>query len=168
MKQVKFMPTLPEAVYRRRLESEYAAISKSNYKFTVDPSKTTYEFTLQAEALHKTPSSQIAVRKNHKFRIALNRNYPYAGGFSVVWLTPIFHPNINDKDGKVCIHQLNEWSASQTILSLVKGIEHMLSHPNVKSPLNVEAGEYFYFHPELIENKFGNLEKQGKPRVLMK
>ena len=159
------MPQLPEAVFQRRLQAEFSEMQKAGFKFLANPSKMGYEIELKAKALQRVGSA-ISVRMEHKFRISLKRSYPYAGGFEVVWLSPIFHPNINDKDGKVCIHILNDWAASQTIAALVKGIEHMLTHPNVKSPLNVEAGEYFYFHPELIENKFENVERANKPKIL--
>jgi len=161
------MPTLPEAVFQRRLNAEYSELGKSGIRFTSDPSKMSYEIALSVKAYQKT-GGKITPRFDHKFRITINRSYPYAGGFDVVWQTPIFHPNIDDKTGKVCIHILNEWSGSQTLLSLVKGIEHMLKHPNVKSPLNVEAGEYFYFHPELMGMKFTDIEKPTKPRVVMR
>ncbi|MEK6954849.1 MAG: ubiquitin-conjugating enzyme E2 [Candidatus Micrarchaeota archaeon] len=160
------MPQLPDAVFQRRLSAEFDGMQKAGFRFSADPSKISYEVELKAKALQRIGSS-ISVRNNHKFRISLKRSYPYAGGFDVVWLTPIFHPNINDKDGKVCIHILTDWAASQTLAGLVKGIEHMLTHPNVKSPLNVDAGEYFYFHPELIDNKFDNLEKTSKPKIVL-
>ncbi len=159
------MPSLPEKVFQRRLDAEHQQMQKSGVKFAVNAEKTEYEITLKAKALEKR-GKEISVREEHKFQITLNRSYPYAGGFSVKWLTPIFHPNINDTDGKVCIHLINEWAAAQTLEALVQGITHLLTHPNVKSPLNVEAGEYFYFHPELIDNKFGSLERRNKPRIL--
>ncbi|MFH1442595.1 MAG: ubiquitin-conjugating enzyme E2 [Candidatus Micrarchaeota archaeon] len=159
------MPTLPEAVFQRRLNAEYSELGKSGYRVSANSSKTEYEISVNAKAYSKL-GGKISARFEHKFKIRINRNYPYAGGFEVVWLTPIFHPNIDDKTGKVCIHILNEWSASQTLLSLVKGIEHMLKHPNVKSPLNVEAGEYFYFHPELMGMKFEDIEKPNRPRLV--
>ncbi|MBI5224636.1 hypothetical protein HY989_02090 [Candidatus Micrarchaeota archaeon] len=161
------MPKLPEAVFQRRVLAEYQEMQKSGYKFSVNPDRTAYEISMEARALQKI-AGKLSVLTSHKFKIEINRNYPYAGGFSVVWLTPIFHPNIDNKTGKVCIHLLNDWAASQTIASLVKGIEHLLKNPNVKSPLNVEAGEYFYFHPELIEGKFQGIESgSGKPKIVL-
>jgi ubiquitin-protein ligase len=160
------MPTLPEAVFKRRLNFEIEELRKSKYRMEASQDMQKIEISINCKAYQKN-GANISPRFDHKFRISINRSYPYAGGFEVVWLTPIFHPNINDHDGKVCIHILNDWSASQTLLSLVKAIEHMLVHPNVKSPLNVEAGEYFYFHPELMGMKFEDIEKP-KPRVLVK
>ncbi|MFH0971726.1 MAG: ubiquitin-conjugating enzyme E2 [Candidatus Micrarchaeota archaeon] len=159
------MPTLPEAVFRRRLQAESEELKKSKYRVSASPDLQQFEISLNVKAYQKT-GSNVSPRFDHKFRITINRSYPYAGGFEVVWLTPIFHPNINDRNGKVCIHLLNEWAASQTLLSLVKAIEHMLLHPNVKSPLNMEAGEYFYFHPELMGMKFEEIEKPGRPRIM--
>ncbi|MFH1751210.1 MAG: ubiquitin-conjugating enzyme E2 [Candidatus Micrarchaeota archaeon] len=159
------MPQLPDAVFQRRLQAEYEGLKKEGLRFSADPSMMNFEISLSGKALQKV-GSNISVRTDHKFRIEIKRAYPYAGGFDVHWLTPIFHPNIDPKTGKVCIHLLNNWAASQTLASLIKGIAHMLTHPNVKSPLDVEAGEYFYFHPELIENRFENLENARGPKIL--
>ncbi len=161
------MPTLPEAVFKRRLHAESEELKKSKYRVSASLDNQQYEISLNVKAYQKN-GANISPRFDQKFRITINRSYPYAGGFEVVWLTPIFHPNIDGKNGKVCIHLLNEWAASQTLLSLVKAIEHMLLHPNVKSPLNVEAGEYFYFHPELMGMKFEEIEKTTKPRIVMR
>jgi ubiquitin-protein ligase len=88
----------------------------------------------------------------------LFREFPYPGGIEVWWDTPIFHPNI-DKDGRVCIQLLNEWSGMQSLVNVVEGLKRMVENPNPDSPLNTEAAKYF-------SEKKGNQTKETKPRII--
>ncbi|MFH0922483.1 MAG: hypothetical protein V1811_00315, partial [Candidatus Micrarchaeota archaeon] len=87
------MPSLPEEIWRRRLESEYGEMQASGLKFDANPDCTEYTLSLRGPGLAKDAGG-ITQRDRHSVLIALNRNYPYAGGIEVIWLTPIFHPNI--------------------------------------------------------------------------
>ncbi len=92
-------------------------------------------------------------RNRHSVLIDLLREYPYPGGVEVYWLTPIFHPNIREKDGAVCIQLVNAWRESQNLVSLVQGLYHLLENPNPQSPLNEEAARYYLEHPSLAQHK---------------
>jgi ubiquitin-conjugating enzyme E2 D/E len=88
-------------------------------------------------------------------QIALKREYPYAGGIEVVWLTPIFHPNIHPGDGKVCIQLLNEWSESQSVASLVKALRQLLVQPNPYNALDKEAADFFADRADEVNRVLG-------------
>lgn len=135
------MPTLPESIWRRRLQSEFEEMRQSGISFTVNPEKTEYIIQLSKKALQKQGNSIITVY-NHQVKITLKRDFPYPNSVEVYWLTPIFHPNIA-VDGKVCIQLINKWSENQTIKSIVLGLEQLIDNPNSLSPLNIEAAEYF-------------------------
>lgn len=139
---------LPENIWRRRLESELLAMQQSGEKFEISPDKTTYIVSLHGEGLVKD-GDNIAKRDNHSIEIDLLREYPYPGGIALFWLSPIFHPNIRAEDGAVCIQLINEWSETQTIVSVVKALKQMLANPNPQSPLNQEAANYFLQNPQL-------------------
>ena len=127
--------------------------------------KTEYTVTMHGPGLQKAGTSTLQ-RTDHKFRISLHRNYPYAGSLEVTWLTPIFHPNIRPTDGKVCIVLLTDWAPSQTILSVVQSVEHILSNPNPASPLDWEAAKYFKANPDALKNPNAHEQPPRGPRIV--
>mgnify|MGYP001606539720 CR=1 FL=1 len=135
------MPFLPEAIWRRRVDAEYTRLRDSGERFQVNADKTRYVISVAGPGLYKQGST-LTRRFNHDVEIVLKREYPYAGGIEVVWLTPIFHPNIRE-DGRVCIHLLNEWSEAQTLDALVNALRQLLKAPNYHDALNKEAADYF-------------------------
>ena len=136
------MPSLPEEIWKRRLESEYNEMSGSGLNFDASSDYAEYTISLRGPGFYRDFNG-IRQRDQHSVRISLNRNYPYAGGIEVVWLTPIFHPNIREEDGLVCIQLVNDWAENQTVASVVKALQHLLETPNSDDPLNYEAADYF-------------------------
>lgn len=158
-----FLPFLPESVFQRRLQAEYDEMRKSGLQFAATPDKTEYTVDLTAAGF-KRVSGQVQPISSHRFRVKIKRGYPYAGGLDVVWLTPIFHPNIRETDGKVCIQLVNEWSASQTIASVCRAIIQLLANPNPFSPLNIEAARFFDQNPDALKGKYA----YTRPRIISK
>ncbi|MFH1199560.1 MAG: ubiquitin-conjugating enzyme E2 [Candidatus Micrarchaeota archaeon] len=157
------MPFLPETVFSRRLQAEFAQMHASGLKFTASADKTEYEVSLDAPGF-KRVSGQVSPINSHRFTVKIKREYPYAGGLDVVWLTPIFHPNIREGDGKVCIQLVNEWTASQTIASVCAAIIQLLANPNPFSPLNIEAARFFDQNPQALSGKYA----YTRPRIISK
>ncbi len=155
------MPRLPESIWRRRLENEYSSLKTNKYLSNIEanPDKTEYHFSLNCKGYKKISDSVIPINR-HDVSIYLTREYPYAGGIEVIWDSDIFHPNIREKDGVVCIQLLNQWSESQTLSSVVDALVQMIENPNPYSPLNSEAAKYF---AKFIPNK----TLVGKPRVVL-
>jgi len=152
---------LPEAIWKRRLESEFQQMTASGENFEVNESKTTYIISIRGPGLFKNGDS-LQKRDSHSIQINLKREYPYAGGIEVTWLTPILHPNIRSEDGKVCIKLLNEWSEGTTLASLVKALKQLLEKPNPNDALNKEAADYFAMH----QNALNETTTTKKPRVI--
>ncbi|MBI5635729.1 hypothetical protein HY993_02080 [Candidatus Micrarchaeota archaeon] len=160
------MPQLPESIWRRRLENEFLALeSDGSIKFESNFDKTSYVISINSPALHQTPSG-LSKRFDNKVQIDLKRDYPYPGGLEVAWLTPIFHPNIRQIDGKVCIRLLNKWSASQTLTDIVKAIQSVLENPNPDDPLDREAADYFRQNPDAM--KASAAPEFKKPRIIIR
>jgi len=128
----------------------------SDEKFEVNSDRTQYLVSLTGRALAKI-DGKVADQNHHSIEINLFRSYPYAGGIEVVWLSPIFHPNIRPVDGAVCIQLVNKWAETQTVAGVVKALKQLLQNPNPESPLNHEAASYY---------KTGSLERKG-PRVVI-
>jgi len=136
------MPFLPEAIWKRRLESEHQELNAAGIDFESSQDNTTYLLRLRAPGYEKTQQG-IKERYEHEVRIVLQREYPYPGGLEVTWITPIFHPNIRASDGRVCLHLLTHWGAAITLAELAKGLVYILEHPNPADPLDKEAAVWF-------------------------
>ncbi|MFH0922462.1 MAG: ubiquitin-conjugating enzyme E2, partial [Candidatus Micrarchaeota archaeon] len=104
-------------------------------------------------------------RDFHSVQIDLLRSFPYPGSVEITWLTPIFHPNIREQDGIVCIQLINEWAAGQTIASVVNALKQLLKNPNPHDPLNRDAANYFIAHPDALSASAPAEVK--KPRIVM-
>ncbi len=159
------MPQLPETVWRRRVESEYAQLEQKGVRFNASADKLSYELFLHGPGLAANPDGSVKQVEEHRVRLTLNRGYPYAGGFELVWLTPIFHPNIRE-DGKVCIQLVNKWSAGQTISNIVDALVQLLENPNPDSPLNTDAARYFMEHPFVLSAQAPQARELKKPKIL--
>ncbi|MFA6049431.1 MAG: ubiquitin-conjugating enzyme E2 [Candidatus Micrarchaeia archaeon] len=159
------MPQLPETVWRRRVETEYLQLVQKGVPFTASADKLSYDFALRGPGLVADGNGEVRRVDEHRVRLTLNREYPYAGGFELVWLTPIFHPNIRE-DGKVCIQLVNKWSAGQTMANIVDALHQLLENPNPDSPLNTDAARYFMEHPNALSSSSPSAREIKKPRIL--
>uniref|UniRef100_A0A8C6SKG5 Ubiquitin-conjugating enzyme E2 C n=1 Tax=Neogobius melanostomus TaxID=47308 RepID=A0A8C6SKG5_9GOBI len=77
-----------------------------------------------------------------RFRLSLEfpDGYPYHPP-RVKFLTPCFHPNVDDK-GFICLDILKDkWSALYDVRSILLSIQSLLGEPNNESPLNTAAAD---------------------------
>ncbi|VDM04653.1 unnamed protein product [Schistocephalus solidus] len=66
--------------------------------------------------------------------IALD-NYPFTAP-DLRLLTPIFHPNIREDDGYICVSLFSDWNSCYSFLDAVKAVLYLLSNPNFEDPNN--------------------------------
>lgn len=75
-------------------------------------------------------------------RMYITKDYPFKSP-SVVFLTPIFHPNVEYESGTICLDAINEqWTPVfhfERIFQIM--IPHLLSYPNPSDPFHVYAAE---------------------------
>ena len=119
-----------------------------------------YTIELYARGFERTSSGQIIPREKHKLHIYVLRHYPfnhpkYGAPIRIIWLTPIFHPNISsgkEAGGKgiVCWRILQEWIPNFNLADIVIGIKDLVEKPNVDDaillPETKEAAEWFRKH----------------------
>ncbi|MCJ1273040.1 Ubiquitin-conjugating enzyme E2 11 [Puttea exsequens] len=83
-----------------------------------------------------TPYAGLTFKLNFQFPA----NYPYAPP-TVLFKTPIFHPNV-DFSGRICLDILKDkWSAVYNVQSVLLSLQSLLGEPNNASPLNGQAAE---------------------------
>jgi peroxin-4 len=60
---------------------------------------------------------------------------------TVIFVTPIFHPNVDFKTGEICLDVLkSDWSPAWGIGTVCRAIVALMDAPNADSPLNCDAG----------------------------
>ena len=82
-----------------------------------------------------------------KIEIKLDDNYPNSTPKCRI-LTKGFHPNINFKEGNICIKLLNNWTNKSSICSIIVALYGLLKDPNQGSPLNSNANDLYKYHKE--------------------
>lgn len=77
-----------------------------------------------------------------KLDIVFPDNYPSYPP-KIKFITDVFHPNIY-ANGEICLDILQgNWSSSYSIVSVLMSIRSLLTDPNVKSPANAKAANYY-------------------------
>lgn len=69
---------------------------------------------------------------------------------TIKFVTPIYHPNISEK-GEVCLNILRappagNWSPALSVSKVLLSVHNLLSDPNGKDPLNIDAGNDFLYN----------------------
>ena len=88
------------------------------------------------------------LRFHHRFRMLIGKDYPFEKP-TVVWLTPIFHPNIMmpEDGGHLCTKLLEDWSFNSTIIIVHQGRRVAGHDPQSLQPFGTDsctaAAEYF-------------------------
>lgn len=83
------------------------------------------------------------VYTGHKYKLQLEfpNSYPYTAP-TVKFLTPCFHPNVDNVSGYICLDILKDkWSALYDVRTILLSIQSLLGEPNNESPLNFQASK---------------------------
>lgn len=89
-----------------------------------------------------------------KVHVELPDQYPYKSP-SIGFETKIFHPNIDEQSGSVCLDVINQtWSPMFTITHIFETfIPQLLNYPNAADPLNGDASSLYLSNKALYEDK---------------
>lgn len=123
----------------KRLNNDLYKLSQSGiyYKIVEDEPNTYYIF-------FEGPKDTLYENSNYWLRMIVPNEYPFKSP-SIVFLTPIFHPNINYEYGSICLDVLNStWTPVfnfEKIFSIF--IPQLLTYPNENDPFNQYASKLY-------------------------
>jgi len=84
-----------------------------------------------------------------KIRIEVPKDYPFKSP-SVGFMNSIFHPNVDEKSGTICMDVLNQdWAPIYRLLNIYETfLPQLLMYPNADDPLNIRAANIMKTDPE--------------------
>ena len=93
-----------------------------------------YEENLEAFKVEIVPNDGLYCGGKFNFEVTL-KDYPKTAP-SVTCVTQIYHPNIDNDNGEICLNLFSEWSETYTLEDCVQGLLFLMYNPNLEDPLS--------------------------------
>ncbi|KAJ5105764.1 hypothetical protein NUU61_003111 [Penicillium alfredii] len=147
---------------KRRIETDvmkYAlqTIVCARYLPTNPEEDLEFEYLLNRQEFYvrfKGPEETPFTGGHWKIHVELPDQYPYKSP-SIGFVNRIFHPNIDELSGSVCLDVINQtWSPMYDMLNIFEVfLPQLLRYPNPSDPLNGEAAALMMREPKAYEAK---------------
>ncbi|KAJ3294129.1 Ubiquitin-conjugating enzyme E2 8 [Borealophlyctis nickersoniae] len=134
---------------RRRIETDVMKLLMSDYEVTL-VNDNMQEFYVRFHGPKDTPFNGGL----WKVHVELPDQYPYKSP-SIGFMNKIFHPNIDELSGSVCLDVINQtWSPMFDMINIFEVfLPQLLRYPNPTDPLNGEAAALLMREPSAYEQK---------------
>ncbi|KMK63243.1 hypothetical protein Y699_04073 [Aspergillus fumigatus Z5] len=133
---------------KRRIETDVMKLM-SDYEVTL-VNDNMQEFYVRFKGPEETPFAG----GHWKIHVELPDQYPYKSP-SIGFVNRIFHPNIDELSGSVCLDVINQtWSPMYDMINIFEVfLPQLLRYPNPSDPLNGEAAAMLMREPKSYEAK---------------
>ncbi|VDC07312.1 unnamed protein product [Peniophora sp. CBMAI 1063] len=134
---------------KRRIETDVMKLLMSDFEVSL-VNDSMQEFYVRFHGPTETPFAG-GVWKIH---VELPDQYPFKSP-SIGFMNKIFHPNIDELSGSVCLDVINQtWSPMYDMINIFEMfLPQLLRYPNPADPLNGEAAALLMRHPKEYEAK---------------
>jgi len=145
---------------RRRIETDVMKLLMSDYEVTL-VNDNMQEFYVRFHGPTATPFAGGM----WKIHVELPDQYPYKSP-SIGFMNKIFHPNIDELSGSVCLDVINQtWSPMFDMINIFEVfLPQLLRYPNPTDPLNGEAAALLMREPSNYDTKVKEYVKQYATR----
>ncbi|OBT66947.1 hypothetical protein VE03_04257 [Pseudogymnoascus sp. 23342-1-I1] len=164
---------------RRRIETDVMKMYEpaplmSDYEVTLVNDNSESLSSTPVRTLHSTPARNTRLTRHRqefyvrfkgpeetpfqgglwKIHVELPDQYPYKSP-SIGFVNRIFHPNIDELSGSVCLDVINQtWSPMFDMINIFEVfLPQLLRYPNPTDPLNGEAASLLMREPKTYEAK---------------
>jgi len=140
----------------RRRELDVMKLMMSDYEVTMG-SDSMNEFVVKFHG----PRESTYEGGVWRVRVELPQTYPYKSP-SIGFLNKIYHPNVDERSGSVCLDVINQtWSPMYDLINIFEVfLPQLLLYPNPTDPLNGDAAALLLKEPERYKAKVSEYLKK--------
>lgn len=137
------------AIRAKRINRDIEQIRKAGYNITDEQGNTEFESVNTFLVNLAGPKDSMYEGYEFLLMFTLTEHFPFKSP-SVGFRTRIFHPNVDEASGSICLDSLNKaWSPAFSLENVITSqIAFLLQYPNPADPFNREAAVMMQSDPE--------------------
>lgn len=149
---------------KRRMDTDVLKLIEAKYNVSLLAGL--HEFVVKFDGPKDTPYEGGI----WNVRVELPEKYPYKSP-SIGFLNRIFHPNIDEPSGSVCLDVINQtWTPLYDLVNIFEQfLPQLLTYPNPTDPLNGEAANLYLKNREQFDKRVKeSIAKYATPEIVNK